>query len=100
MQIYFDAQNVVRQKLHHEINRNFLFPQYSGYQFIRASQIIDLFSLDPGFLRFSYSVIAAAAMYFIFGKKVALNVSGTCNFLTAYEQNNIILNCRSHLGPT
>lgn len=76
MQIHYDAHNVVRQKLHREINKNFLFPQYSGYQFVRASQVIDLFSLDPGFLRFSYSVIAAAAMYFIFGKKDALSVSG------------------------
>lgn len=29
-----------------------------------------------GFLKFSYSTLAAAAMYFMYGKKVALDVSG------------------------
>ncbi|KAK4871549.1 hypothetical protein RN001_015673 [Aquatica leii] len=55
---------------------NFFFPQYSSYQFVCASHLIDLFTLDPGYLLFSYSVIAASAMYFSFGKKVALKVSG------------------------
>ncbi|KAF5288805.1 hypothetical protein FQA39_LY15233 [Lamprigera yunnana] len=55
---------------------DFFFPQYSAYQFVSASHLIDLFTLDPGYLLFSYSVIAAAAMYFIFDKSVALRVSG------------------------
>ncbi|GJQ67392.1 hypothetical protein Trydic_g5086 [Trypoxylus dichotomus] len=55
---------------------SFHFPQYSAYQFVRASHLIDLFSMDPGFLRFSYSIIAAGAMYYIFGKEVAESVSG------------------------
>ncbi|KAF7282087.1 cyclin E [Rhynchophorus ferrugineus] len=76
MQIHFQAPNVIRQKLHQDTTRNFLFPQYSGYQFTRASQMIDMFSLDPGFLKFSYSTIAAAAIYFMYGKKPALEVSG------------------------
>ncbi|KAL1489143.1 hypothetical protein ABEB36_014085 [Hypothenemus hampei] len=76
MQIHFQAPSVVRRKLLQDTTRNFLFPQYSGYQFTRASQMIDAFSLDPGFLKFSYSTLAAAAMYFMYGKQVALDVSG------------------------
>ncbi|CAH1115920.1 unnamed protein product [Phaedon cochleariae] len=76
MQIHFQAGTVARQKLHVDMNRDFFFPQYSGYQFTRASQLIDMFSLDPGFLKFSYSAIAAAAMYFMYGKKAALAASG------------------------
>lgn len=76
MQIHFQAPNVTRQKLHIDINKQFLFPQYSGYQFTRASQLLDMFSLDPGFLKFSYSTLAAAAMYFMYGKKAALSASG------------------------
>lgn len=76
MQIHFQAPSVIRRKLNQDTTRNFLFPQYSGYQFTRASQMIDAFSLDPGFLKFSYSTIAAAAMYFMYGKQVALDVSG------------------------
>lgn len=93
MQIYYDGKSVAKQKLHNEINFNFIYCQYSGYQFVRASQIIDLFSLDPGFLRYSYSVIAAAAMYFIFGKQVALSVSGNTNtktLKTPYFTNRLI----------
>ncbi|XP_072386359.1 G1/S-specific cyclin-E [Diabrotica undecimpunctata] len=76
MQIHFQVGNVTRQKLHIDVNRAFFFPQYSGYQFTRASQLIDMLSLDPGFLKFSYSTIAAAAMYFMYGKTVALTTSG------------------------
>lgn len=76
LQIHEDAKKVAIQGLHRDINVDFIFPKYSGYEFIRASQIIDLFSLDPGFLRYPYSVVAAAAVYFIHGKAIALNVSG------------------------
>ncbi|KAJ8923310.1 hypothetical protein NQ315_001868 [Exocentrus adspersus] len=76
MQIHFQASKVTKQKLHINMNREFFFPQYSGYQFTRASQLIDMLSLDPGFLKFSYSTIAAAAMYFMYGKKAALSASG------------------------
>ncbi|XP_066258396.1 G1/S-specific cyclin-E [Euwallacea similis] len=76
MQIHFQAPSVIRRKLHEDTTRSFLFPQYSGYQFTRASQMLDAFSLDPGFLKFSYSTLAAAAMYFMYGKQVALDVSG------------------------
>lgn len=76
LQIHTDARKVADQGMHRDINSDFIYPKYSGYEFIRASQIIDLFSLDPGFLRFAYSIIAAAAVYFVHGKNVALNVSG------------------------
>lgn len=76
LQIHEDAKKVAIQGMHRDINCDFIYPKYSGYEFIRASQIIDLFSLDPGFLRYSYSIIAAAAVYFIHGKAIALTVSG------------------------
>nr|XP_022901310.1 G1/S-specific cyclin-E1 [Onthophagus taurus] len=55
---------------------DFQFPQYSAYQFVMASQLIDLFSMDPGYLRYSYSVIAAGAFYYIYGKEATIKVSG------------------------
>lgn len=76
MQIHYNAKDVAKQKLHARISSNFQFPQYSAYQFVRASHLIDLFTMDPGYLKFSYSIIAAGAMYYIFGKQVALLVSG------------------------
>lgn len=76
MQLHFHGDRLTPQRLHREINKDFLFPQYSGYQFTRASHLIDMMSLDPGFLRFSYSTIAASAMYYMYGKAAALRVSG------------------------
>lgn len=76
MQLHFKADELTPQRIHREINKDFLFPQYSGFQFTRASLLIDMMSLDPGFLRFSYSTVAAAAMYFMYGKQAALTVSG------------------------
>lgn len=76
MQFHCRTQDIVRSKLSLDFNKDFLFPQFSAYQFSRASQLMDLLSLDPGFLKFGYSVVAAAAMYYIYGKEVALLVSG------------------------
>lgn len=76
MQIHYNAKEVAKHKLHEGMSTNFQFPQYSGYQFVRASHLIDLFTMDPGYLKFSYSIIAAGAMYYTFGKQVALLVSG------------------------
>jgi hypothetical protein len=76
MQLHFKSSDIVRTALNMDFNKDFIFPQYSAYQFTRASQLMDLLSLDPGFLKFGYSVIAAAAMYFMYGKEIALSVSG------------------------
>lgn len=63
-----------------QIDRNFtwdfIYPIYSAYDFVRCSQIIDLFSMDPAYLQYPYNVIAAAAVYFRYGKNIALFVSG------------------------
>lgn len=88
MQIHFDSKKCCKAETKvNNVNRSFFFPQYSAYQFIRGSHLIDLFSLDPGFLLFNYSVIAAGSMYYLFGRSVALNVSGKLfNFLLS---NNV-----------
>lgn len=75
MQIHYNAQNLVKNNLHEGVT-NFQYPQYSSYEFTKASHVMDLFSMDPGFLEFSYSVVAAGAMFYTFGKEVALKVSG------------------------
>lgn len=79
MQIYCSADHGKKQ-LSVDTENHFYFPQYSAYQFVRASHLIDLFSMDPGFLRFSYSVIAAGAMCYILGKEAALFVSGKFHY--------------------
>lgn len=76
MQIHYNAKDLCAQSLHENVSYNFQFPQYSAYEFVQASNIIDSFTMDPEYLKYSYSIIAAAAMYFIFGKQVALLVSG------------------------
>nr|CAH7752675.1 unnamed protein product [Callosobruchus chinensis] len=65
MQIHFQAPKVTRFHV-----------ALTACIFYRASQLLDIFSLDPGFLKFSYSTIAAAAMYFMYGKRASLSASG------------------------
>lgn len=81
MQLHYNSEKIAEQCFRHEPSRDFIFPQYSTHQFLQASHLIDLFSLDPGFLLYTYSVIAAAAMYFMFGRNVAMNVSGKYHFI-------------------
>ncbi|KAF5281208.1 hypothetical protein FQR65_LT14823 [Abscondita terminalis] len=74
MQIHSVCDRNDREEL--DTEKNFFYPQYSSYQFVWTSHLMDLFTLDPEYFLFSYSVIAASAMFFSFGKKVALKVSG------------------------
>lgn len=83
LQIHYNVNNLKKQKLHEGVTSNFQFPQYSGYEFTRASHVMDLFSMDPGYLDFSYSIVAAGAVHYIFGKDIALNVSGIYLFLSS-----------------
>lgn len=53
----------------------FIYPQYGGLQFSQAAQLLDLATLDEGCLKFSYSYIAAAAIYHTQGRECALRVS-------------------------
>lgn len=76
MQIHYNADVIKQCKMLSLDNKYFEYPQYSAYEFVRASHLIDLFSMDAGFLKFNYSTIAAAAMFYTYGEEVALKVSG------------------------
>lgn len=92
MQICYDSKNS-RDCLKYRkmMNDDFIYPQFSAYNFVRASQLTDLCSLDEGMLLFQYSVIAASAMYYIFNRERALYVSGY-----SWEQ---IRECVAWMGP-
>lgn len=49
---------------------------FSSHTFVQASRLLDLCTMDMLSLRYSYSTIAAAAVYHTVGEKVALQCSG------------------------
>ncbi|KAJ8684408.1 hypothetical protein QAD02_020200 [Eretmocerus hayati] len=53
----------------------FIYPQYGGLPYSQTSQLLDLATLDEGSLKFSYSHLAAAALYHTQGRECALRVS-------------------------
>lgn len=53
----------------------FIYPQYGGLQYSQAAQLLDLATLDEGSLRFSYSHLAAAAIYHTKSREAALRTS-------------------------
>jgi cyclin E len=55
---------------------SFSLPSYSGQNFSKAMQLLDLSVLDLGSLEFTYSVLAASALYHTENEAVALRVSG------------------------
>ncbi|VDI08440.1 G1/S-specific cyclin-E-like [Mytilus edulis] len=59
-----------------DTEHGFVFPQYSSHAFVQIAQLIDLCTLDIGCLAFTYSAIAAAALYHLTDEDVALSVSG------------------------
>lgn len=56
----------------------FEFPQFSGYEFTRVAQLMDLCSLDVEITSYPYSVVAAAAIHHVRDRRTALAVSGLC----------------------
>lgn len=92
MQILYNTKNFRDSEYDRSIiNDDFIFPQFSAFSFVRASQLVDLCSLDDGMLYFQYSTIAASAMYYIFNREQALFVSGL-----TWEQ---IKGCVSWMAP-
>lgn len=63
-------------KARHDLG--FLFPQFSATLYTRVAHLLDLSTLDIGSLRFSYSVLAAGALYLACNAQLAVTVSGTC----------------------
>lgn len=55
---------------------SFIYPQFSGMNFARTAQLVDLCSLDVGISNFPYSIIAAAAISHVIDKTAATRVSG------------------------
>ena len=53
----------------------FIYPQYGGLQYSQAAQLLDLATLDEGSLKFSYSHLAAAALYHTKSREAALRAS-------------------------
>ncbi|XP_054278740.1 G1/S-specific cyclin-E1-like isoform X3 [Macrosteles quadrilineatus] len=54
----------------------FYFPQFSPTLYTRVATLLDFCTLDVGSLRFSYSVLAAAAIYLACSTELAVQVSG------------------------
>lgn len=54
----------------------FSMPAYSGLPFSRVMQLLDLAMLDVGCLEFTYSVLAASALYHSDNETMALHTSG------------------------
>lgn len=57
------------------IDEHFEMPYFSTVHLCRISELIDLCCLDTGFLQFSYSIIAASALYHMWGKDL-LDITG------------------------
>lgn len=57
-------------------SQSFIYPQFSGLNYVRTAQLVDLCSLDVSMSNFPYSIIAAAAISHVIDKTAATRVSG------------------------
>ena len=55
---------------------DFVIPQYTDREFVRAMQLLDLVILDLGCLSYKYSVLAASVLYHCEDQQAALSASG------------------------
>ncbi|KAM8716575.1 hypothetical protein ACLKA7_003453 [Drosophila subpalustris] len=59
-----------------QVDDAFIYPQFSGFEFVQTSQLLDLCTLDVGMANYPYSVLAAAAISHTFNRETALRCSG------------------------
>ncbi|XP_034097848.1 G1/S-specific cyclin-E isoform X1 [Drosophila albomicans] len=59
-----------------EADDAFIYPQFSGFEFVQTTQLLDLCTLDVGMANYPYSVLAAAAISHTFDRETALRCSG------------------------
>lgn len=52
----------VKQNENVKDDEAFLYPQFSGFEFVRATQLLDLCTLDVEMASYSYSILAASAI--------------------------------------
>ncbi|XP_050399181.1 G1/S-specific cyclin-E isoform X2 [Patella vulgata] len=71
--IYLQVSNLEQIN---ETEHSFVYPQFSGHSFVQIARLLDLCTLDIGCLQFSYSVVAASALYHMSSQEIALSVSG------------------------
>ena len=66
----------IYQKLEKNKTNNIFTPQFSSSLFKKLCQLLDLVTLDITSLRFSYCVLAAAAIYILVDPNLAISISG------------------------
>lgn len=67
---------LVKNPTENKENEDLVLQEFSGKDFSKVMQLIELSMLDMDSLQFPYSQIAVSAMTFIFGKKSVLHYSG------------------------
>jgi cyclin E len=60
----------------YDASDDFVIPQYTDKEFIRAMQLLDLVILDLGSLSYKYSVLTASVLYHCQDEQAALSASG------------------------
>ncbi|XP_034473756.1 G1/S-specific cyclin-E [Drosophila innubila] len=68
--------NIGKQAAAGQADDAFIYPQFSGFEFVQTSQLLDLCTLDVGMANYPYSVLAAAAISHTFNRETALRCSG------------------------
>lgn len=64
------AHNKIKGNRKLKQDESFEYPQFAGHHLCRVAELLDLCSLDMGFLKFAASVVAASALYHTLGKDV------------------------------
>jgi len=60
--------NIGKQAAAGQDDDAFIYPQFSGFEFVQTSQLLDLCTLDVGMANYPYSVLAAAAISHTFNR--------------------------------
>lgn len=90
--IYMQLANALDERQVTESKENraaFEMKQFSSHTFVQAARLLDLCTLDLVSLRYSYSVIAAAAVYHTKGEHIALKTSGTPRLLDFWQWHRL-----------
>ena len=67
---------VFMQLLQKDTSDDFLFPKFSGHEFCKVGQLLDLAILDIGSLKYCNNVVVSVAIHYMISNDLALSLSG------------------------
>lgn len=91
MQLYATLKENTNPSKKKKTDHDFMIPGYPSQFFAQVAHLLDLSVLDIGCLHFSYSIIAASALYHFTNENTVYQCTGKCHPTSLFNHLNYVI---------